>query len=165
MSRLLTNLFLTNRRTPLLSVLLASGLLFSLSLLAWASVDLEYFVGSWQGDSVLLEWATGSEGDTLGFYVWRSTEPLPIINGQIDQTQATKLNPDEPIVNPDGACNLLNSQEYEYVDNTVSDEVEVYYYYLENIGCNNSSTFYGEGESGLPIAESEFTLYLPVTIH
>lgn len=125
-------------------VMLVGILLITVSA-AYAAVDLAYFTGEWDSDEVTLEWQTGSEGDTLGFFVWRSEEDLQLSSGNLDTSRATRLNASNPIVNPDGPCNALNSHTYTFTDETAA-EGETYYYFLENRNCGSGgdSDFYGE---------------------
>lgn len=147
-----------------LSLTVALGLLASLFVLAvaLAAVELSYFHGSWQGNQVVLHFGTGSETDHAAFYVWRSTTDLPIVNGQIDTSQATRLNPASPIVNPDGPC-ANTGQDYQFTDGTASPSPGVYFYYLESLDCTSGgSTFYGAGDGGLRVAPNR--IYMPLIL-
>jgi hypothetical protein len=136
----------------------------SLATVARAAVDLEYFRGRWDNADVLLEWRTGSERDNAGFHIWRSNEPIPIVNGTIDTSRATRLTP-SAILGPGGACNPLAADNYSYRDTTVTPDRQTYYYYLESLHCqaNTPSTFYGDGESGLRV--TRVILYLPIVLN
>jgi hypothetical protein len=136
----------------------------SLATVARAAVDLEYFRGRWDNSTVLLEWLTGNERDNAGFHIWRSDQPLPIVNGTIDTSRATRLTA-QAIFGPGGACNPLASDYYSYRDTTVAPERQTYYYYLESRNCQAStpSTFYGDGTSGLRVTRP--ILYLPIVLN
>jgi hypothetical protein len=130
---------------------------------AHASVDLNYFVGEFQGNQVVLRFETASETDHAAFYLWRSTTNLPITDGQLDTTLATRVNAENaPILNPNGFC-TLEGHTYTYTDTTVSAAVNVYYYYLESIDCTTgNSTFYGNEANSAGLMVSRHVLYLPI---
>jgi hypothetical protein len=139
----------------------------SLATVARAAVDLEYFRGRWDNGTVLLEWRTGSERDNAGFHIWRSDEPLPIVNGTIDTSRATRLTTNA-ILGPGGACNPLAADNYSYRDTTVDPGRQTYYYYLESRNCQAStpSTFYGDGAGGLRVTRAaQLLLYLPIVLN
>ncbi len=144
-------------------LMLSLVLLLALAVTAYAAVELEYFSGAWNDATVVLVWGTGSETDTAGFHVWRSESDLPIVEGQIDTSQATRVTSD-PIVNPDGICNPQSGYDYTFTDVTVDEEQMVYYYYLESLNCSVGSEFYGEGESGLAVEQSDGKLFLPLVV-
>lgn len=142
--------------------LLGAGLM--LATVAYANVELNYFVGRWiASERVLLEWESASELDNGGFHVWRSEQNLPIDSqGQIDTTQATRLT-SVPITNAPVNCSILGDQ-YGFADETVGTEVTTYYYYLESLPCTSTtSTFYGNADSsgGLEVVR-DFSIYLPL---
>lgn len=142
--------------------LLGAGLL--MATIAYANVELNYFVGRWIAtDAVLLEWESASELDNGGFNVWRSEQDLPINSqGQIDTAQATKLN-SVPITNPPVNCSIQGDM-YSFTDSTVDSEETTYYYYLESLPCTSAtSTFYGNADSsgGLEVIR-DFSIYLPL---
>jgi hypothetical protein len=141
-----------------------AAILFSLSVtLVSAAVELSYFSGRWEGETVELEWGTGTEYNHSYFNLWRSEENLPITNGRIDTSRATKIN-DAPIGSPSGGCSGEGNA-YTRQDTTVSPDVGIYYYYLQSVNnCDNaaSSQFYGtlNGSGGLSV--SRYRLYLPL---
>jgi hypothetical protein len=109
------------------------------------AVTLSFFTATGREDTVLIEWETTSEIDTLGFNLWRSE-------------------------NRDGDCVLLNptliaaepgsiwGRHYSYADGAVVPGV-TYYYTLEEVGAG--STFYG------PVAASlvrSYSIYLPIVL-
>lgn len=133
-------------------VALSTLLLLSLATAIHAAVVIEEFNGTWGTNRVELSWRTGSEADHAGFYVWRSTQNLPIDSqGQIDKTRAQKLN-NTIITNPLGICDPAG-QSYEFADTTLASG-QAAYYYLESIHCRSTgSVFEGNGQGGgLPVA-------------
>ncbi|MGH2542218.1 MAG: hypothetical protein ACRDIB_05465, partial [Ardenticatenaceae bacterium] len=152
------------RRAAIFALL--AVLLLASTVAVYADVDITFFAGTWGDDAVNLAWGTGSEINISGFHVWRSEENLPIDeNGQIPTSLATRLT-EEPITahNP---CTPTGDESYTYVDDTVSDNVDVYYYYLEAIDqcIGTGSEFVGDGDSGLEVTNpGPPNLYLPITI-
>lgn len=147
------------KRLSFLAILAA---FVTLATAAYASVDLNYFRGSWiGGQPVQLEWESASELDSAGFNVWRSTTDLPIVNGQIDTSQATQIA--GPITDPSTACSNVG-RAYEIEDGSVDVAQGTYYYYLESVSCSNApSAFYGELKQGLPLSV-QFLIYLPAVM-
>lgn len=146
-------------------LLLTTFLLLLTILPAYASVSLESFTGSWAGDEVTLEFSTGSEIDHAGFHVWRSATNLA--PEDVNSTTATRLT--SGLIIGGSACTATGF-DYTYVDTTIDNGEDVYYYYLESIACGTADpTFYGdlqEEGSGLVIANpgepALTTLYLPL---
>lgn len=148
------------RKTILLVLpLLSLVLVLSLST-AYASVEIQYFIGTWLGNRIDLEWETASELDHFGFHLWRSTEDLPVVNGQIDRTRAERLT-SEPIVNPSGACTPSQSHVYTYTDMFSPPGEDVYYYYLESLDCQGGSEF---SEDGKLTVERVFLVNFPLVM-
>jgi hypothetical protein len=107
-----------------------------------AAVDLAYFMGRWDGSIIRLTWGTGSEVDHAGFHLWRSTENLPIVDGQIDRSRATRLS-DSPILSP-VVCPPAGYDYDEFVDAPPAPLQDTYYYYLESANCGGGSEFNGD---------------------
>jgi hypothetical protein len=150
------------RQTLFKAAIVAVLLCLSVTIVS-AAVQLSYFAGRWEGDTVALEWGTATEYNHTYFNVWRSEENLLITSGQIDRSRATRVN-GTPIGSPSGGCSQ-DGNEYTYRDTTVNPDVQVYYYYLESVNnCEgaNSSEFYGaaNGSSGLRVGP--YLLYLPL---
>jgi subtilisin family serine protease len=94
------------------------------------SVELDHLKATGQETSILLEWETATELDTLGFYLYRADSP--------DGFQ-TRLNaaliPGQALGSPMGAT-------YRFVDDTASAG-QTYHYWLEAIDLGGQSTHYG----------------------
>lgn len=72
-------------------LLLGVALLFSV-IAVRAAVDLTYFDGVWTSNGSRLFWGTASEDDSQGFYLWRSTQDLQVVNGALNTSQATRVS-------------------------------------------------------------------------
>lgn len=151
-----------------LKLFLLVAMLFVVTIFtAFASVSLESFEGTWVGDTVTLEFATGSEIDHAAFHVWRSTSN--IVPSEVNSGNATRLTA-SPIVG-ENACTAVGS-DYIYEDDTVDTSAASYYYYLESIPCSGgSSSFYGSlqnDQSGLEVVNPgtppDRKLYLPTIL-
>lgn len=112
-----------------------------------AAVSLEAFTGSWSGNTVTLEFATGSEIEHAAFHVWRAAND--IAPNQVTSNTATRLTT-SPILGQ-SAC-TSGSGDYTFVDSNLGSGT-TYYYFLESITCGSSdSEFYGainDPDSGL----------------
>ncbi len=82
-------------------------------------VDLTSFIAQVRDGAVMLQWATASESQNLGFNVYRSESP----NGPF-----TKLN--SYIIA--GLGTVGAGKEYHWVDENVDPGVDIYYYYVED---------------------------------
>jgi hypothetical protein len=94
------------------------------------AVTLAVFNATAEGDSIRLSWETGSELDNLGFNIYRAASqsgPRFKLNGSLIASQA-----------PGGVL----GGSYEYVDSSVAPGT-TYYYWLEAVGIDNSTTEYG----------------------
>ena len=136
------------------------------TMVLYAAIELNYFLGSWSGNQVTIKWETGTELDHAAFHVWRSTENLLIDSSfQIDTSQAVRLT-NEFILNPDENPCSQQGHKYEFVDNTVDENEDAYYYYLESFNCSDGkSEFQGNLRriGGLEISNLSLTrLYLPI---
>lgn len=150
-----------------------SLIMFAITL--YAAIDLNFFQGVWNGNQVTLNWETGTELNHSAFHIWRSTENLLIdVSFQIDTSQAERLTSGF-ILNPDSNPCTSQGYEYQYVNDTVDENREAYYYYLETFNCSDgNSEFQGSLEiiGGLkvtnpsiitPTPTNESQLYLPIT--
>jgi len=93
------------------------------------AIKLEDFNANTFGNSVLLSWDTGTEMDTVGYYVIRSTNlhsGFEVINS--DMIAATG--------------NQYSGASYSYVDNYVNFG-SVYYYWLIAVDTHGQNTVYG----------------------
>lgn len=117
------------RRRRLSLALLVAALIALASLTVYAAVDLANFNGEWTGDTVRLQWETGSENNIALFNVWRSEENLSVQpNGQIDTSRATKLT--DTAIPAENSCEATGAV-YDYPDSEVEPDVNTYYYYLQ----------------------------------
>ncbi|MCB0075847.1 MAG: hypothetical protein KDD73_00405 [Anaerolineales bacterium] len=144
-------------------LLLGVALLFSV-IAVRAAVDLTYFDGVWTSNGSRLFWGTASEDDSQGFYLWRSTQDLQVVNGALNTSQATRVSAFIP--GASGGCDP-NGHDYEYLDTTANPAEPVYYYFLESLNCSNGgSVFYGNNGnldgSGVVIFPGQVRLYLPL---
>lgn len=94
-------------------------------------VDLIYFQGTPQEESVLLEWETASEQYNLGFNLYRATSPSFV--------NAMKLT-SEPI--PPASMGGMAGGSYSYVDSYKLDPQATYYYWLEDIDISGGTVKY-----------------------
>lgn len=111
-----------------------------------AAVSLESYTGSWTGNTVTLEFATGSEIEHAAFHVWRSS--TDINPNQVSNTTATRLTTSP--IRGDSAC-TSGSGDYEFVDDQLGSGT-TYFYFLESISCGSGTEFYGaidDEDSGL----------------
>ena len=92
------------------------------------SVELESFQATANQSDILVKWKTAMEIDTLGFHLWRSTSK----NGQY-------LRITQQLIRAQGGASW--GAEYSYSD-AINDE-KTYYYKLEDIEFNGTSTFHG----------------------
>ncbi len=103
-------------------------------------VTLGEFLAIPSGNSILVQWETLSEADSLGFNLWRAKAPA---DGQCtsrqvaDYTEVTKLN-DQPLV-AKGA--FMRGASYSYKDHQVVAKT-TYCYGLEEKNWEGTSTFY-----------------------
>ena len=138
------------------------------AVVAQAAVELLYFTGVWTNDGSLLSWGTESEQDSQGFYLWRSTENLQVVNGTLNTAQATKVSPFIPGVN--GGCDPLNGDDYSFTDTTANPNEDAYYYFIESLNCSSAgSVFYGDngnldGSGVLVVPGASSRLFLPVVL-
>jgi len=108
----------------------------------YAALDLEYFTANeWKtGDTAItLRWKTGTELGHSAFHVWRSIENLPIENFQIDTSNADRLT-NQFLLNPDNNPCTQQGYEYEYADETINNQEDAYYYYLETFNCSDGGS-------------------------
>lgn len=104
---------------------------------AQAAIDLLYFRAVPGNSSILLEWETGTELDTAGFYVQRGL------------TQNGSYQRISPFIFAKG--DSLAGAVYQYLDTSVQSGT-IYWYRLEEIDTNQSSNFFGPIMSGIGIA-------------
>ena len=116
------------RRQELLLIAFVLGFFLAPFSSVRADVILEYFVGSPQGEGVLIEWETASKSNSDGFYLYRSIKP---------DSDFTRLN----------IFFLSDSQLGEGVFYSYLDEQVVpgytYYYQLEAIDLDGSRDIFG----------------------
>ncbi|MCB9127908.1 MAG: hypothetical protein H6638_08395 [Ardenticatenales bacterium] len=124
----------------------ATGLLVALALLlastvAHAAVELSYFEGVWNaGENPIIEWGAGSQLDSAVYHLWRSSSNLQVTGGTLNTAQAERIAT-YPAPN---ACTQFGD-DFTHVDNTASNSVAIYYYFLESTNCSSGgSVFYGD---------------------
>lgn len=78
---------------------------------------------------VEIEWTTASEWNSLGFYVWRSTDP----NGSYEKLTVTMI-PNQG--------NTSSGSDYSYIDSEAKEGV-AYWYKIEEVNSDGGSTFFG----------------------
>jgi uncharacterized repeat protein (TIGR01451 family) len=94
------------------------------------AVTLSSLTAVWDGDVVRVEWETALELDTVGFNVWRSTDPA---GGYVQINDV--LIPAESLGGVWGGA-------YSYVDSGVTPGT-VYYYRLEELEVSGARNWYG----------------------
>jgi hypothetical protein len=145
------------------SILLAA-LLSMMAVAVYAAVEINFFIGEWVGDAVVLEWQSATELDHAAFQVWRSETNLPVVDGQIDTSQADPVSALIPAIEPCGTT----GHDYQFTDDTVESSVGVYYYYLQVTTCLPTSpetAFYEDEQSdGLPVEQPQGSLLFHVPL-
>ncbi len=101
------------------------------------------FTAAWEGDEIVVRWATVSELDVKGFYVYRATS---------EEGTRTKLNDD---LVPSAMPGSPTGADYKYDDETAQPGVK-YYYWLEGIDLRDGATPYG------PAVVVPYRGYLPL---
>lgn len=125
---------------PIKTLAILGAVLLSLFAMAvYAAVGLNYFQGQWNGHQITLYWETGTELDHAAFHVWRSTENLPTDSGGIDRSRAERLT-EAFLLNSDQNPCTSQGYTYEYIDETVDNYQQVYYYYLESFNCSDGTS-------------------------
>jgi hypothetical protein len=122
---------------------LAATLLISLlARSAYAAITLLYFQARAADPVIVIEWATGTELDTSGFYIGRSQS----VDGPFTHLPSPD-NPNGFIVHQgDGPIGA----EYVLTDTTAQRGV-VYYYRLEEIDIHSAVSIYGPTAAGLGV--------------
>ena len=92
-------------------------------------VELSSFSGVYTNDFVELKWVTASETDMLGYNIYRS-DTSSLINSQ-------KVN--NGIIQ---SANNASGHDY-YFNDEYPGDLDEYYYWLESIGFDNNTEFYG----------------------
>jgi hypothetical protein len=99
------------------------------------AVTLAAFTAEWDGDEVLVVWETALEINTVGFNLWRSTDP----DGEYERVNAV-LVPAESLGGVEGGS-------YEYADGDATPGV-TYYYKLEEVEVGGARNWYGPVSTG-----------------
>jgi hypothetical protein len=132
----------SNRRTVLVSALVALVLAIQVSALM-AAVVLARFEAAAQADNTIrVEWETGSEINTVGFRLYRNETGA---GGAWDGAIHTAT-----------AGNSPTGQTYAYIDAAVQAGV-TYYYQLEDISVEGASTFHGPVSAGIGLPQNTGT--------
>jgi hypothetical protein len=92
-------------------------------------IKLSSFTATPRAGEVVLQWSTESETDNAGFNIYRA---------DAEKAQYTKIN--APLIPAKGSATQGTS--YEFTDNSVQNR-KTYYYKLEDIDLNGSSTMHG----------------------
>lgn len=109
------------------------------------AVVMESFEAQCRPTDILAAWATASETDVLGFNLWRgTTEAAP----------DTQINSDLiPSQSPGGGQGAI----YEFADTTVQNG-NTYYYWLDAVDMNGTTTRFGPVSSEFPCAPTAVTV-------
>jgi hypothetical protein len=99
------------------------------------AVSLASFAAEWDGDEVQVAWETVLEIDTVGFNLWRSTDP----DDGYERVDGA-LIPAESLGGVEGGF-------YEYTDGDVTPST-TYYYKLEELEVGGASNWYGPVPTG-----------------
>ena len=107
-------------------------------------VELTSFEARADGNQVILNWATASETENLGFHVYRSQKAL----GEYERLTSTAIP---------GAGNSAEQHVYSYVDESVAPG-ETYYYKLADVDFNGVITFHGPVSVAVENVPAEYEL-------
>lgn len=97
----------------------------------------------WNKSEVVLEWTTETELNTIGFNIYRTTNP---------DSELVKIN---PVIIP-SSSNPLTGGEYSFRD-TNTERNQEYFYYLEEVTTSGTSERHGPISI---IARGKFTIYI-----
>ena len=92
-------------------------------------IDLSYFTATPKFNKVVLQWSTEAENDNAGFNLYRS---------ETEDGIYTKIN--DSLIPAQGSS--TQGASYEFIDKDLKDR-KTYYYKLEDIGLNGTSTIHG----------------------
>jgi hypothetical protein len=121
-------------------------------------VNLNSFMATPLGDRVLVEWETGAEPDSLGFYLWRGTP----INGEctsniadyMDITLLNKPDSDLRLFSNDGSN--TGGEHYFHVDYNIVPNI-TYCYLLQDVNSNGITTEYWNYMDSVTVVNQENT--------
>lgn len=108
------------------------------------SISLVSFTAFASGNVVDLRWMTGSEVNTLGFHLYRSTTP--------NRNEATRVT--TSLIPSQGAT----GGSYHMIDATATGPLSQWSYWLEEIELNGQTTWYG------PVTVRMQTVYMPAVL-
>jgi hypothetical protein len=118
-------------------------------------VTLVSFAAEWDGDTVVVEWETALEINTVGFNLWRGASP----DGEYQQVNGV-LIPAESLGGAEGGF-------YKIVDTDVTPG-RTYYYKLEEIEVGGARNWYGSVSTGAQaptaVTISSFAVESPVNL-
>lgn len=115
---------------------------------ARAAVTLVSFTATGKPDKVEVEWETGTELDSSGFFVWRSTTE----NGTYNRVSDFFVSQGDPVI---GAV-------YKWIDDEIVNNT-TYWYKLEAIDLSQNSVFYGPESATPGVQQPTSTLTLTPT--
>ena len=107
-------------------------------------VELTGFTASAGGQGVVLSWATATETENLGFYVYRSQ----VTDGEYTQITAQMIP---------GQGNSAEAHSYEFVDTDV-EPGNTYFYKLVDVDYNGNLTFHGPVSVAVETLPAEYAL-------
>jgi hypothetical protein len=119
------------------------------------AVTLASFTAEWDGDRVEVAWETALEIDTVGFNLWRSTDP----DGEYELVNSALV----PAASPGGVMGEV----YGYADAGVKPGM-TYYYKLEEVEVGGARNWYGPVSTGAQaptaVTISSFVAESPVNL-
>ena len=107
-------------------------------------VELTSFTVSATGQGVLLSWATATETENLGFYVYRSQAA----DGEYTQITAQMIP---------GQGSTAEAHSYEYIDTNVQPG-NTYFYRLADVDYNGNMTFHGSVSVAVDALPADYAL-------